>query len=93
MRKAHTPEYPRTPAEWRRAITRGIGLTHEEGKALRQADAFPFDALLTWIEQEYSEDCGYSPNFLPALVRNIKGLVRWVYGTDPEPFWPRADPE
>jgi hypothetical protein len=93
MPKAHAPGYPRTPAEWRRAITRGIDLTPEEGKSLQQADAFPFDALLTWIGQEYGEDRGYSPNFLLALVRNIKGLVRWVYGIDSEPYWPGHEPK
>ena len=85
--------YPRTPAEWYRAIEQGIGLTSESGKALHEANAFPFDALLTWMEQVYGEDRGYNPDFVPALTRNIKGLVSWVYGTGSEPSWSGHDPQ
>lgn len=90
-RKSQSPQCPRNRDEWRASIENGIGLAPEEGETLRCSDDFPFDRLVDWIRQQFSEDDGYSPDFVPALIRNIKGLVSWVYGDSSEPFWPGHD--
>jgi hypothetical protein len=85
----NTRKYPNDPQEWREAINEGLGLAKEDGKIALAAGEFPFDALEDWIKSQYSE--GYSPDFVLALVRNIRGLVAWVYGGEGEPFWPGSD--
>ena len=44
-----------------------------------------------WIRNTFSK--GFSPEFVSALLRNIKGLVAWVYGNKGEPYWPGSDDE
>ena len=81
--------YPHNPKEWQSAIQDGIGVGEIEGQEAYQAGQFPCDELERWIRQAYS--AGYSPDFVPALLRNIKGLVAWVYGGEGEPYWPGSD--
>ena len=88
-----TPAYPQSADEWREAIFRGLGLTPKEGKARYQAGTFPYSSLEAWLQQEFSAKKGYSPDFVPALLRNQKGLVNWVYGNGTEPYWPGKDEE
>jgi hypothetical protein len=83
--------YPQNPAEWRLAIQEGIGLDEAQGRKAYQAGAFPNDRLEQWIRETFSE--GFVPDFVPALLRNIKGLVAWVYGEGQEPSWPGCDDE
>ncbi|UCE95537.1 MAG: hypothetical protein JSV51_07380 [Candidatus Bathyarchaeota archaeon] len=85
--------YPRNPDEWRVYILQGLGLTSIEGESRFSAGTFPFDALTDWIYQKFGEDEGYSPDFISALIRNIKGLVSWIYSNGPEPYWPGRDEE
>lgn len=84
-----TKPYPREPAEWRSAIREGIGISGSEGKKAYLAGKFPYEKLERWIRQTFTED--FSPEFMPALLRNRKGLVAWVYGDGAEPFWPGSD--
>lgn len=77
-KNTRTPPYPQNVDEWRETI----------GKARCQASTFPFNDLIVWIRQEFSADKGYSPDFAPALIRNHKGLIDWVYGDGSEPYWP-----
>ena len=44
-----------------------------------------------WIRIEFSSDKGYNPSFIPALLRNIKGLISWTYGDGLEPDWSGQD--
>ena len=81
--------YPQNPEEWQSAIQVGIGVGWIEGREAYQAGQFPYDELALWIRGTYS--VGYSSDFVPALLRNIKGLVAWVYGGGPEPSWPGSD--
>jgi len=81
--------YPQNPIEWRAAIRDGIGVNAIKGKNALKDGRFPYEKLEQWIRDTYSE--GYSTDFVPALLRNIKGLVAWVYGDAGEPFWPRSD--
>jgi glucosamine-6-phosphate deaminase len=82
--------YPTNPETWRTAIREGMGLNSEETRDIYQSGAFPFEQLENWLVKTYST--GYSPEFLPALLRNIGGLVAWVYGDGDEPYWPGSDP-
>ena len=36
-------------------------------------------------------DKGYVPDFIPALIRNKFGFLKWVYVDSPEPFWKGKD--
>jgi hypothetical protein len=81
--------YPQNPVEWQSAIYDGIGVDAIEGQEAYQAGQFPYEKLALWIREAYSE--GFSPDFVPALLRNIKGLVAWVYGDGGEPSWPGSD--
>jgi hypothetical protein len=81
--------YPQEPAEWQSAIEDGIGLSAIEGRKAYQAGAFPYEQLERWIRGTFSQ--GFSPDFVPALLRNVKGLVAWVYGGGGEPSWPGSD--
>lgn len=92
-RKLQFSSYPRNSEEWRISILQGIGLLPEKGRSLYNSGRFPYNDLISWIYLEFSEENGYSPNFVPALVRNIKGLVSWVYGNGSEPYWPGKDDE
>ena len=83
--------YPQRPTEWQTAIRDGIGVSGGEGQEAYQAGEFPYDRLEQWIRETFSE--GFSPDFVPALLRNVKGLVAWVYGNKGEPYWPGSDSE
>jgi hypothetical protein len=83
--------YPQQPAEWRSAIQDGIGLSEGAGCRACQTGEFPYGRLELWIQEAFRE--GFSPDFVPALLRNIQGLVGWVYGQGDEPSWPGSDDE
>ena len=93
VRKRQFLSYPRNSEEWCISISQGIGLPPEKGRSLYNSGRFPFDELISWICREFSEENGYSLNFVPALIRNIKGLVNWVYGNGSEPYWSGKDDE
>lgn len=90
-KNTRTPPYPQNVDEWREAIGKALNLSPEEDKARYQASTFPFDDLIVWIRREFSADEGYSPDFVPALIRNHKRLIDWVYGDGSEPYWPGHD--
>ncbi len=81
--------YPKNKEEWSIAIHKGLSITQIEGEQLFQSENFPVEDLVKLIQKEYSKSFG--PEFVPALVRNIKGLISWVYGDGSEPFWPGSD--
>ena len=81
--------YPQSPKEWQSAIHYGIHADAIEGQEAYQAGQFPYEKLALWMREAYGE--GFSPDFVPALLRNIKGLVAWVYGEGAEPSWPGSD--
>lgn len=81
--------YPQTADEWAAAIEQGLGLTPGEALSAFACGRFPYDRLEGWIRSAYGE--GFGPNFVPALLRNKRGLVRWAYGGGPEPYWPGSD--
>jgi len=83
------PEYPQDQAAWRTAIETGIGLSHPEGTRALRAGTFPYARVDRWIRATFAD--GYSPDFVPALTRNLRGLVDWAYGEGAEPWWPGAD--
>ena len=82
-------DYPTNPAQWRIVIEAGIGLSSLEAVEKLQAGKFPYKRLEEWIKQVFSD--GFSPDFVPALLRNLHGLVHWVYGEGSEPYWPGSD--
>ena len=81
--------YPQNPQEWREAIEDGLGLTPSEAQDAYRVGVFPVEQLELWLESTYRQ--GYSADFVPALQRNIKGLVAWAYGSESEPYWPGSD--
>lgn len=83
--------YPQNRHEWSTAIEQGLGITRAQGEELCRNGCFPKKELAEWLKDEYGEIHG--PDFVPALLRNINGLIAWVYGDRPEPFWPGKDPD
>jgi hypothetical protein len=81
--------YPQNPDEWRTAIQTGLGLSETEAQEAYQAGDFSLKQLERWLQSAFGQD--YSSDFLPALQRNIKGLVDWAYGEEGEPYWPGSD--
>ncbi|MFW9854280.1 MAG: hypothetical protein ACFFFG_04440 [Candidatus Thorarchaeota archaeon] len=83
--------YPQNKEEWQVAIYAGVGLTKLEGERKYQTQNFPYLKVEEWIQKSFSE--GFHPDFVPALLRNIQGLVAWVYGGKEEPNWSQSDEE
>ncbi len=81
--------YPQEPAEWRSAIEDGIGLDEMKAGEAYRTGQFPYDRLEHWIREAFG--AGFHPDFVPALLRNIRGLVAWAYGEGEEPYWPGSD--
>jgi len=88
---AQEPTWPQNADEWRLAIHGAVGVTPEEGDRLFRTGELPRQRLLDWLAAAYGPERGYHPDFVPALTRNVDGLLRWAYGGGPEPFWPGHD--
>jgi hypothetical protein len=86
-----TPEYPTTTMAWRVWMKRMLDIDIEEGVDLVRNDRFPLDRLLETWHSVFSEEHGYSSDFIPALFRNKLGLLNWVYLDAPEPNWRGSD--
>ncbi|MFX0108985.1 MAG: hypothetical protein ACFE7R_11925, partial [Candidatus Hodarchaeota archaeon] len=85
------PIYPTNPKTWREWIREYLGIDENEGKEMVLKNTFPLDKLVDSWKKEFPQEKGYSPNFIPALVRNQRGFVDWVYGLTEEPVWTGAD--
>ncbi len=85
------PYYPTQPKEWRDWIHSKIGLAEEEAKDLLQRGSFPYEKLTECWQEEFGLEHGYSPDFVPALSRNKRGFVLWVYENGHEPLWTGDD--
>lgn len=85
--------WPTSPEEWERMIEESIGVSREAGESALASNTFPFDSLEACIRSTFKEENGFSPAFVPALLRNLHGLAAWVYTQAPEPYWPGSDSE
>jgi hypothetical protein len=85
------PHYPKSPKEWREWIRDNLGINEEEAIRMSLKCAFPFDKLVDCWRREFHSQKGYSPDFIPALVRNQRGLIKWVYAKGREPVWTGED--
>lgn len=83
--------YPQTIIDWRNWIHIHLDINLDQGRSLAQEDAFPFDNLIKVWKQQFNPQHGFSSNFIPALVRNKRGLIKWVYLNAPEPNWTKSD--
>jgi hypothetical protein len=86
-----SPYYPTSPSEWIEWIEDNLEINREEGKLMLETDEFPYVLLEEYFKKEFTVEDGYSSEFIPALVRNIKGLVSWAFGEGPEPLWTGSD--
>ena len=86
-----TPIYPANPTEWILWIESKIDIDERHGRGLCESSSFPLDRLIAAWEEEFSIDKGYSPEFIPALVRNKRGFLKWVYLGSNEPNWRNSD--
>lgn len=85
------PYYPTTSQEWRQWILAKLGIAPEVGKEMLLTDTFPYDKLVDLWRREFASVKGYSVAFIPALIRNKRGLVQWVYTGGQEPLWTGSD--
>ena len=83
--------YPTIPSEWHHWIVTHLGYEVEDARELHNSRAFPVAELLDAWEREFNPTRGYSPDFIPALTRNVEGFLRWIYTNGPEPNWKGSD--
>jgi hypothetical protein len=83
--------YPQNPEEWRRWIMTNLGIDSIKGRKMSENNNFPFSDLIYAWEREFTIEGGYSPSFIPALSRNKRGFVKWVFLDAPEPNWSKSD--
>ncbi|MFW9848219.1 MAG: hypothetical protein ACFFF4_03720 [Candidatus Thorarchaeota archaeon] len=83
--------YPTSPEEWHSWIEEHLGISRKKGLDLIRESSFPVERLIEVWENEFTESKGYSPAFIPALVRNVKGLLNWVFNDGSEPNWTASD--
>ena len=86
-------DYPQTVQQWRTWVRIKVGVSEEDGFILVKKNVFPKAALLQAWQIEFSTENGYSPDFIPALSRNIVGFLQWVYDEGDEPNWKMSDNE
>jgi len=84
-------EYPQTPRQWRTWIRIKLRIPEEKANHLLEENEFPQQSLLTKWQAEFTQTKGYSPDFIPALSRNLNGFLQWVYKNGSEPNWSKSD--
>ena len=77
--------------DWQAWIIYKLGIDLTQAKSLLDDNEFPFDRLIEQWDETFSPENGYSPDFIPALIRNMLGFVTWVYMRGPEPKWTKSD--
>ena len=85
------PHYPHNPTEWHKWIEDKMGITKTEGIGLFSNNSFPVKQLEERWHEEFKTENGYSPDFVPALLRNITGFLSWIYADRSEPNWRMSD--
>jgi hypothetical protein len=85
------PRYPHNPTEWHSWIEENLSISETHGIELFNIKAFPKDRLEECWNQKFTVENGYSPDFIPALLRNVNGFLRWIYNHGEEPNWRNAD--
>lgn len=83
--------YPMIPDEWQIWIESHLDISKEEGPRLLQSNLFPIEKLVEQWKKEFDTEKGYSTDFIPALIRNMAGLLKWVYSNGKEPNWKGSD--
>ncbi len=83
--------YPTNPSEWQAWIERHLGIDAEKAVMLLESNSFPIEDLESLWQKEFTAERGYVPDFIPALLRNKMGMIRWVYCGDDEPDWRGSD--
>ena len=85
------PYYPTNPSEWSDWMQNKMSITASHGTELLTSGSFPIDQLIECWNEEFTTEKGYSPDFIPALIRNANSLLKLVFGENPEPDWRGAD--
>jgi len=88
---AKEPTFPQTPDDWRAVIASDFGLSIAGARQRYVDGTFPYAELKAWMARQYDVSQGYVAGFVPALHRNVRGLVAWAYGDADEPYWPGSD--
>jgi hypothetical protein len=80
-----------TSQQWREWIQEKLGISEAAGREMALTNRFPFDRLVEAWRKEFAHEKGYSVAFIPALIRNKRGLIAWVYSGGREPLWTGSD--
>jgi len=83
--------WPQDAEAWRAALARILRQGEEEARERYLAGTLPRETIAGWLGARFSAARGYEPDFAPALVRNLDGLLRWAFGDGPEPLWSGSD--
>lgn len=85
------PRYPHNPIEWHLWIEEKLNISKTQGIELFNRSSFPTNRLKECWNQEFTAENGYSPDFIPALLSHVNGLLNWIYSNGQEPNWRSAD--
>ena len=85
------PEYPTSPEDWQSWIEIHLRISPDEAVRLLKSDSFPLGELVGKWHEVFTVEQGYVSDFIPALVRNKLGLLRWAFLGAPEPKWRGSD--
>jgi hypothetical protein len=83
--------YPTVPDEWHEWLQKHLGYSKQKASELYESKSFPTSELLDAWEREFDSSKGYTPDFIPALTRNVEGFLRWLYANGSEPNWKGSD--
>jgi hypothetical protein len=86
-----SPYYPVDVMEWRAWVEKKLGYTSQQCVDFLHQNSFPIIKLVEVWRREFTVEKGYSPDFIPALERNKKGFLLWLYADGDEPFWRGSD--
>jgi hypothetical protein len=85
-------QLPRSVGEWRDAIREGdLQMDNEQARQLLQDGTFPYEDFREWIGREYGESMGEEHEASPSLMRNVRGLARWVYESSEDEVFPPVE--
>jgi len=80
---------PADPNAWVREIQTHLQISPAQGQRLLETGQLPTDRVLHWFRTQLAGE--FSPEFVPALTRNLNGMLAWLHANGDEPYWPGDD--
>jgi predicted enzyme related to lactoylglutathione lyase len=84
--------WPQDAAEWSQAIADATGSSTAALRAEFASGSLARGPIRLWLADAFAAERGFHADFVPALHRNLEGLLAWAFGDGAEPYWPGRDP-